>query len=219
MVDNIKVITAGNLHSVGCKFIKIFFSDPRNLNHIVSSTIWNIIVYGFIFYDFLMINMSIYFQDVPVQFSEKYGLLIPESVKYSVKNGKTFTGVYNHSKQTLYGLHNVFALLDLQQFEVLVFTYYGDGYFEVSALSSACTEKDVPSSDSQLSNTVFLCSTIQFVIIYVYMTTLIYADSDFDTFKIQIQPSHLYKYCHGVVIITYSSKKFSVKYNLPYLHN
>lgn len=139
------------------------------------------------------------------------GHFIPEDVKYCLNNGKMVVGSYCQMQKTLHGLDDVFQFTSLQNFEVLLFTYYGEGLFDVSAFRTSCIEKQLPVVDICLRNTVirthnFICFFSSFILCITLFPILVlmgvvYAEDASDVFKIEIKPSHLYDYCHGVVSI------------------
>lgn len=72
-----------------------------------------------------------------------FGHVMPMELKYRLKNGKVVRGSYCKRSKRLTGLEDVYLLTDLKQFEFLLFTYCGDGPFEVSAFVVSCIEKDI----------------------------------------------------------------------------
>lgn len=64
-------------------------------------------------------------------------------VVFHLINGTTFEGFYNNFNNTLSGLQEVYRLILLSRFDVLIFTYCGNGLFDVNAFNGKYDEKDV----------------------------------------------------------------------------
>lgn len=58
-----------------------------------------------------------------------------------MKNGKSFECGYDKYKKVLFGLEEIFRITRLSLFETVLFTYIGDGLFEISVFNVQCIEK------------------------------------------------------------------------------
>lgn len=74
-------------------------------------------------------------------FIEKFEDVIPPQVKFILKNGKTVEGGFDKIEKLLFDLEDFCRLISLSLLDTLLFTYYGDVVFDVSAFSGSGVEK------------------------------------------------------------------------------
>lgn len=74
---------------------------------------------------------------------ERFGDGIPSEVTFILKNGTKILGNYDKVSKVFIGLHEVFRSTCLSVLDTLLFTYYGDGVFHISAFAGDCVEKPV----------------------------------------------------------------------------
>lgn len=72
-----------------------------------------------------------------------YGDSIPSEVTLCLSNGKKVQCVFVKRKLLLSGSDEIFRVTSLCLLDSILFTYYGDGYFEVSVFAVNCLEKRV----------------------------------------------------------------------------
>lgn len=76
-------------------------------------------------------------------FVKKFGNSIPYQVTFVLANGKRFEGSFDKNGMMLRGLQEVVRVTCLRLFDTVLFTYYGDGIFDVSVFNEQCVEKPV----------------------------------------------------------------------------
>lgn len=89
---------------------------------------------------------------MPIQFVEKFGDLIPSQVTFHLEDGQHVKGFFDRELKQFSGLQQVFRLTCFKPLEIVLFTYYGDGKFDVSVFGGDCVEKPVI-NDSSLQGT------------------------------------------------------------------
>ncbi|KAK1393742.1 hypothetical protein POM88_012798 [Heracleum sosnowskyi] len=102
------------------------------------------------------------------------GHVIPTELKFTLPNGQTFTASYSIADRLIHGLR-IFHIHD-----VLMLTYRAEGEFDV-VLFDHCGGEKTFSPYAARDGAMVGISWCQF--------------------KIEVQPFHLYKYCHGIDIL------------------
>lgn len=70
-----------------------------------------------------------------------FGYAIPSNVALVLRSGKIIEAFYDKKSGILFGMQELFRQTTLSLFEILVFTYNGEGVFDVSVFSTQCVEK------------------------------------------------------------------------------
>ncbi|KAK1401088.1 hypothetical protein POM88_000693 [Heracleum sosnowskyi] len=79
--------------------------------------------------------------EIPRRFWRRFGKGVPGSVTFDLRNGKVYSGHYLHSERKFLGLLEIITSTHLEGEEFLLFTYCGDGKFEIVVFDKSNVEK------------------------------------------------------------------------------
>ncbi|KAK1367678.1 hypothetical protein POM88_033770 [Heracleum sosnowskyi] len=79
--------------------------------------------------------------EIPRRFWRRFGKGVPGSVTFDLRNGKVYSGHYLHSERKFLGLLEIITSTHLEGEEFLLFTYCGDGKFEIVVFNKSNVEK------------------------------------------------------------------------------
>lgn len=80
-------------------------------------------------------------QALPETFYTRFEKLIPDKVKLSLKNGKTYGGQYSKSAGKVSGIMDLVAENLFERKNFMLLTYRGCGKFDIVIFDSSKTEK------------------------------------------------------------------------------
>ncbi|KAK1388306.1 hypothetical protein POM88_016484 [Heracleum sosnowskyi] len=82
--------------------------------------------------------------EIPRRFVRRFGKGIPGTVSFGLRNDKNFTGQYLHNERKMLGLVEIIMYTHLEEEELCLFTYCGDGKFEIVVFDISKVEMDDP---------------------------------------------------------------------------
>lgn len=88
---------------------------------------------------------------VPTTFIDRFGKSIPAYVICSLPNGKFVEGRYSRSKEILYGLKEIIHVAELNEDDMLLFTYWGIGKFDIVVFDKSKIEKTIREDGNNIS--------------------------------------------------------------------
>ncbi|KAK1384936.1 hypothetical protein POM88_022671 [Heracleum sosnowskyi] len=80
--------------------------------------------------------------EIPGRFVRRFGKGIPGTVSFVLRNGKNFSGQYLHNERKMLGLVEIIMYTHLEEGELCLFTYCGNGKFEIVVFDISKVEKN-----------------------------------------------------------------------------
>lgn len=81
---------------------------------------------------------------IPESFYSRFGNLIPASIKFQLHNGEVFNGIYVENERKMFGLLEIIGNKELEKRENLLFTYCGNGLFQLCIFDLSKVENFFP---------------------------------------------------------------------------
>ncbi|KAK1354320.1 hypothetical protein POM88_047576 [Heracleum sosnowskyi] len=79
--------------------------------------------------------------EIPRRFVRRFGKGIPGTVSFGLRNGKNFSDQYLHNERKMVGLVEIIMYTHLEEEELCLFTYCGNGKFEIVVFDISKVEK------------------------------------------------------------------------------
>lgn len=80
-------------------------------------------------------------QDIPCPYVEMFHKQIPEEVCFALPNGKLIFGYFSKNDRKFFGMNDFGNDFQLDQYDLLLFTHWGIGQFDVVIFSRLGVEK------------------------------------------------------------------------------
>lgn len=107
-------------------------------------------------YKFIVLCNGIFCQDIPSKFIKRFGNKIPEVLIYVLGNGEVIPGSYSKADKKLYGLLALFKKKLVNLFNILMFTYCGNGRFELCIFDKNRIEKTLEAREADIDDNVII---------------------------------------------------------------
>ncbi|KAK1396947.1 hypothetical protein POM88_006810 [Heracleum sosnowskyi] len=138
--------------------------------------------------------------EIPGRFVRRFGKGIPGTVSFVLRNGKNFSGQYLHNERKILGLVEIIMYTHLEEGELCLFTYCGNGKFEIVVFDISKVEKNfeytVTEDDVNNSEEVLLENTAGNEIIDAEMTD---ESMDSDTNMENVNGETIVQYIPGYI--------------------
>lgn len=89
----------------------------------------------------LLIMKELCLQTLPSSFMDRFGHIIPSSVKIKLVNGEDINGKFLRNESLIFGLLPIVQKKYVSSGDILIFNYSGNGEFDLSIYDESRTEK------------------------------------------------------------------------------
>lgn len=87
-------------------------------------------------------------QEIPENFVKRFGDIIPSDVKVVLQNGALIQAYYSKTNRKIIGLMDLVNSNYFEKKDMLLFTYRGDGVFDIVIFDKTKVEKLLPTTTS-----------------------------------------------------------------------
>lgn len=104
-----------------------------------------------------MCLISLFIQEIPTPYFKRFKKVLPPYVVYALPDGKLFKGRYSIGDRKLYDLLEMVIYSKLEVDDVLMFTNWGYGQFDVVVFNKSGVEKAVEEVGVKTGNKFKIC--------------------------------------------------------------